>query len=454
MVQYTLKNIFFFIRIQLTGIKCWETFAEQIEQKFLDKLEIKSDAIKEGSGVLNKIGTGTSIILGVASGTAIALSIPTFGATAFVGAAVTTLTFAVGKISEAANHSKSRKLKNMIDDFLHSYVQCVILDVAKELSRIFEYQVLQLKETEIEKLADCAVDLMLDLKKGDQFDRNTLIKKVLRDGSVKKTNLWTKNDDKWKAPDVFRKPGLRKMVVTNDRSEFTHHVKKENTCDTQKYGYRSQFLEIKYGSDDGGDDDKRHYFVDSEIDSQYTLDRSEDAAYRPVHILVRRPKVLSDFIASQAQTRTRSLANFLRKKFKCFSEEHVVCPVYRPHIPTDIPNLEKSDLTDSDFSYSDFKNSSLKSCNFTNCVMLFANLRKVNMSGSALKDSLICYSDLAEVDATCCDWLETSILCSCVDDMDVSGGNYGAITWGKTRIRNLKTGQRPREEPPLESKNI
>ena len=406
-------------------------------------MEIKSDAIKEGSGVLNKIGTGTSIILGVASGTAIALSIPTFGATAFVGAAVTTLTFAVGKISEAANHSKSKKLKNMIDDFLHSYVQCVILDVAKELSRIFEYQVLELKETEIEKLADCAVDLMLDLKEGDQFDRNTLIKKVLRDGSVKKRDLWTKNDDKWKAPDVFRKPGLRKVFVTNDRSDFTHHVKKKNACDTKKYGYRSQFLEIKYGSDDGRDDDKRHYFIDSEIDSRYTLDRSENAAYRPVHILVRCPKVLGDFISSQAQTGTHSLANFLRKKFKSFPKDHVVCPVYRPRLPIDIPNLENSDLTDSDFSYSDFTNSSLKSCNFTNCVMLFANLKNVNMSGSKFNQTLICYSDLVEVDATCCDWVKTSILCSCVDAMDVSGGNYGAITWGNTDTRNLKTEPTP-----------
>ena len=373
------------------------------------------------------------------------LNVTTFGAPALVGAVIGGITFTVNKVSKWNKKSKANKLNNMINEFLHSYLQCIIKDVANELSRIFEYQVLQLKETEIKKLADCAVDLMLDLKEGDEFGRNTLLTKVLQDGSAKeRINLFTKNGDKWKAPDVFRKPGLRKVIVTNDGSEFTHHVKENDACDTQKYGYRGKFLEMKVYSSNTDENymDGRHHFVDSSIDSQYSSPRSEDAAYRPVHVLVRCPKVLDDFSAYQPQTGILklSLANFLRKKFKCFSEKHVVCPVYRPRLPTDIPNLENSDLSDSDFSYSDFTNSSLKSCNFTNCVMFFANLRNVNMSGSTFNETLICYSDLVNVNARFCDWIKTSILCSCVDYIDVRGRNYSGIIWGKTCTRHVRFG--------------
>ena len=317
---------------------------------------------------------------------------------------------------------------------------------------MFEYQVVKLgNQIEIDKLADCAVDLMLDLKKNEKFDRNTLLRKVLQDGSEKeKINLTTKDGDKWKASDVFRKPGLRRVIVSKNRSEFTHCVKqKRNACDTKNYGYRSQFLEKKEHCDDGNRETlynkkSQYYFVDSAIDSHYNLARSEVAPYLPIHILLRDPNVLDDFAANRPETGNPSLAIFVKKKIENLPKNHLIHPVYRPSVPGNIPDLQNSDLKGSDFSYSDFRNSSLINCNFTNCVILFANLRNANMSASKFNQTLISYSDLVDVDATRCKWIKTSILYSLVDDMDISGmQNNGDISWGGTDTSSVKIEQTP-----------
>ena len=45
-------------------------------------------------------------------------------------------------------------------------MNCIVKEVAKELSRMFEYQLFQLKKNEqVKILAKCAVELMLDLVK-------------------------------------------------------------------------------------------------------------------------------------------------------------------------------------------------------------------------------------------------------------------------------------------------
>ena len=311
-------------------------------------------------------------------------------------------------------------------------------DVAKELSRIFEYQVVELKnEAEMDKLADCAVDLMLDLKKDDLFDRDTLLKKVLQDGRARKQiDLWTNNDDKWKAPDVFRKPGLRKE---RDYLKLTHFVKPtgEDACDIKNYGYRSQFLEMKYGRRDRDEtpsanevpaNDVGYYFVDSEIDLNYTVPRNENAPYHPIHVLVRNSKVLDHFIANQHETGKPSLASFVSEKIENLPKNHLVYPVYRPDVPRNIPNLQNSDLSGSDFSYADFRNSFLMSCNFTKCVMLFTNVRKANISDSTFDQTLIKRSDLSKVR----------------DDMDINKlQNYLGIWWRGTVTSKMKVERMP-----------
>jgi hypothetical protein len=327
------------------------------------------------------------------------------------------------------------------------------MDVAKELSRMFEYQVLTLEDgKQIDILAECAVDLMLDLKKDDKFDRNTLIKKVLKDGKVEKRDLLTRIGDKWSAPDVFRKPGLQRVIVGTDRAKFIYQIKPNGASNTTKYGYRGQFLETKkyHGQNEVNEKvsemryrkeppkDETHtrehsyedlckecfsnfqngcsgqYFGESDIDSQYSEYRDELSTYHPIHILIQCPKVLESFIGCQLQGEKPSLANFLKKKLD-LPEHHLVHPVYRQHSPGRVPDLQKSDLTGSDFSHSNFTNSSLTECQFVKCVMLFVRLAGAKMSGSKFCDTLISHSNLVEAEADHCEWTKTKLLYSYVN---------------------------------------
>ncbi|CAB4041392.1 Hypothetical predicted protein [Paramuricea clavata] len=449
---------------------CCKHFEEQIVDEFLDQLKINKGNLTDPNigpipKSLSDAGTVTSIVLGVASVTTLGLSIGTFGIGSLVGAAVAGITFTVTKLDQRKKKANAKTLDEKMEIYVHSELKCIIRDVARELSRMFEYQVVELEdETQINLLAKCAVDLMLSKwKENENLGRNTLIKKVLQDGKLKKTELLTREGDKWFAPDVFRQPGLRKMIFEKDGAEFEYFVKKankkaKNACDTSKYGYRGQFLELKNDEtkklkneeDDMGKDETdavkdclycnesfiesshnensqhenctiyHQYFCESVIDSHYTERRVPCLTYNPIHILIRCPNVLESF--NQLREEKPSLAKFLKKTFKkVLPEDHLVLPIYRPHLPKKITNLEKSDLTGSDFSHSDFTNSSLEGCTFTEVVMLFAELAGTRMSGSKFNDTLISHSNLVGVKARKCKWTKTKLLYSRVEGAYLDG---------------------------------
>jgi hypothetical protein len=421
-----------------------EYFEKQIKKIFLNKLEINENN-KEDPDIgaiakaINDAGTVTSFILCVGTGTTLVLGIGSFGIGSFVGAAVLAATFIFTKASKRKKKSNAKKLDKKVEIYFHSHLRCIITEVAKELSRMFEYQVLELKdETEIDTLAECAVDLMLDLKEGDHFDRNTLLKKVLQDGNVGKKELLTREGDKWSAPDVFRKPGLRKVIFGKDDAKFEYFVKysieiKKNACDTSKYGYRGQFLEMKKKCSQNEEDEKvpekrprkKHaksdgetlartsgqHFVESDIDLQYNESRDPNRIYHPMYILIQCRKVLDSFICNQPHEKKLSLANFLKNNLG-LPQYHVVHPVYRQLSPGKVPDLKNSDLTGSDFSHADFTNSSIEECDFTKCIMLFVTLAGAKMSGSKLRCTLISHSNLENLEADRCEWTDMSLLYS------------------------------------------
>ena len=435
-----------------------ENFEKDIENKFLAKLGINKEKLQNPNigataKVISELGTVTSIILGLGVGTTIALSIGSFGIGSIVGAAIAGLTFTVIKVDKKMKKSEAKVLDEKVEVFLHSHLKCIIMDVARELSRMFEYQILTLGDgKQIDTLAESAVDLMLDLKKGDKIDRNTLLIKVLQDGKVKKKELLTSKGDKWSAPDVFRKPGLQQTVIGTTTAKFVYLVKPNGLCEPTKYGYRGQFLECKkYCSqkkENGTSQVKNHfkrsaknkdftckdpckelckecfsndeicasgqYFVESKIDSEYTESQNELLTYHPMHILVQCPKILASFINNKLQEEKLSFADFLKNKLE-LPKHHCVHPVYRQHSPGKIPDLQRSDLTGSDFSHSNFKNSCLKECNFTKCVMLFAELAQAKISWSNFRDTYISHSNLEKVEADHCEWTKTSLLYSRVD---------------------------------------
>ena len=123
-------------------------------------------------------------------------------------------------------------MRKKLEILLHAFLDCIIMDVAKELSHMFEYQVFALgNKTQIDILAECAVELM-----SDTFDRSALLRKILKDSNLKKRELETSKGVKWYAPGLFRKLGVRKMVIRTNDANFIYLVKKDNSCKPTKYG--------------------------------------------------------------------------------------------------------------------------------------------------------------------------------------------------------------------------
>ena len=165
--------------------------------------------------------------------------------------------------------------------------------------------------------------------------------------------------------------------------------------------------------------------------------------YDAMHILIQCPEILVDF--SQLRTsRKPSLANFLGKKLR-LSDNLLVHPVYRPHSPAKVPNLQNSDLTGSDFSHSDFSDSCLEKCDFTKCVMLFAELARAKMFGSTFCETFISHSNLIEVEADQCDWTKTSVLYSRAERarLDSVVPTIGCNCFTGTNISDTITVQKP-----------
>ena len=454
-----------------------ELFEKTVESFAENKLGINKESEGDAKGgkateFVNVAGEPLTIICCLAGGITIALSVATFGASSFAAAFLTGAFLAVKIVDKRKIQAQDEVTKNVVTRAQRGnvlfYLNCVLKDVAKELSRIFEFQLLQLENDEqVKILAECAIDLMFDLKKDDIFDRNTLLKKVLQDGKIKKKEIITKvKDAKWSAPNVFRKPGLRRIVFRKDGAKFEYLVKPEGACKPWKYGYRGQFLELKkYGSQTDNSeippmvethsDDLcavscnecspnyksnpcGHYFGESDIDSKYTHDPRETLTYHPMHILVQCPNVLDCF--QQLQEKKPSLASFLKSRLG-LPHDHLVHPVYRPHSPRKVSDLQKSDLTGSDFSHSNFTESCLMNCYFTKCVMLFAKLTRAKFSGSKFCDTFISHSNLEGAVADRCEWTKTSLLYSRVDGAHVESvkATVGGNCFQGTNIENAIT---------------
>ena len=99
-----------------------------------------------------------------------------------------------------------------------------------------------------------------------------------------------------------------------------------------------------------------HYFVKSEIDSEYTEPQNEQLTYHPIHILVQCQRFWIPSSVPSFKKKRRSFTDFLKNKLR-LPENHLVHPFYRQHSRGKIPDLQKSELTGSDFSHSNFKNS-------------------------------------------------------------------------------------------------
>ena len=439
-------------------------FEEKIETVVREKLKIRR-AFAENPGrgnasrFIDVAGPTATVFISLAGGITLAMDVVTFGAASFAGACVVGITLGVKFVDKKVKQNKGKEALTATEkESVSDYLDCIVKDVAKELSRIFECQLFELEnDKQVEILAECAAGLMLDLNKNDAFDRNTLIRKVLQDGKISEEKLRTRKGIKWSAPDVFRKPGLRRMIWENNVAKIKYFVKssednknKKDACDTGRYGYRGQFLEMKkYPNEDDenvkeetqerddlcknfceecfSDDEtctSHRYFVESDVDSQYKKLVDELYRYDAMHILIQCPQILVSF--GQPKTGPKpSLANFLKEKLG-LPENHLVHPVYRPHSPAIVKDLRNLDFRGTDFSHSNFSGACLEKCDFTECVMLFAELPGAKMSHAKFCGTFISHSNLKAIEADPCIFVNLSLLFSRVDSarLDPSiGGN-------------------------------
>ncbi len=137
-------------------------------------------------------GPATTVFVGLACGVTAAVGLPTFGAATLAGAFVVGATVAAKYVDKRRKQANAKEVENVVrkkidQEKISSVLDYIVKDVAKELSCIYESQLFQLQDDrEVELLAECAVDLMLDLQKNDTFDRDTLLRKVLKDGNKNK----------------------------------------------------------------------------------------------------------------------------------------------------------------------------------------------------------------------------------------------------------------------------
>ena len=423
-------------------------------------LRVNKDAIKnpKQGKTIQELGTGASVIIGLAAGTTALLNIPSAGISSIAGAAVLLATFTVSKAVKHYKKKKAKRLNKKHEEILDFRLKGIIICVSKELSRMFEYQIKEMKDrTQIGTLAHCAVKLMLDLNDGDEFNVNTLIRKVLKDGKAKEKDLLTRNGVKWTSLSAFRKCGLLVTNVGTEGAQFTFKVKPGCEGDTTKYGYRGEFLEWeelnhlnKQGKRTSEEkaakkEDEGHtrgrccskkdctsyrYFSESDIDSEYKNIQTENRPFYPTRILIKCPKMLNSFNQSEES----SLANFLKNKLSLTGEVH---PVYRPHSTEKVSCLRNYEFTGLDFSFSDFTDSCLENCTFTNCVMLFTTLTGAKMRSSEFCGTLIFGSNLEDVDASLSKFAETRILYSRVDKMNIYDIQlFGELSWHGSNVKD------------------
>ena len=451
---------------------------ERLSKKRLefDKKESKA------SKVLGVVSPMTSVLIGIGGTLAIVMSVPTLGiATAFTGAAVAAITLTVKLKDHYSNMKTDSNAKELSKLDPVSVILTILKEVGIELSRIFEDQLVKLQNnTDVTKMASCAVELMFKFTDGDNFDRNTLLRKVLC-GKAKnnpKVKMW--NNKSLRAQDLFKKTGLRKEKVPTSVSlssfvQFEYLSKLNGTCDPQSYGYRGEVLKMickatnnksearNIGCTEPGggaydttssccpvDTDGTRkdvpYFVECDIDKEYTETCEGANYYEPFHCLIRCPRILERFASEGGNPSRSSLRNVVSKMYH--PEVRPVRPVYRPHSPRILHFLSNTDLTGSDFSRVNFSSSSLENCILTGCTILFGELKGASLRGSEFKETYLSHCNLTGVNAQSCTWTTTKVLHSCADDADLRGGDngVGGNSWEGTSLENAKVKGEPSRE--------
>ena len=415
-------------------------FEKELVKYFKEKLG-KYQRMAQNATVGKKTARAGDVAVGFSSTAAIAAAVVTavvalpVAAAATMGAAGPVAVLGTVVIGQhVIKIIRQRRCKLTIDatkDFAISTLGYIVEQAGKELSRIYEYQLSMLEDAEAAKImARSAVDLMLNLKDGiESFDSNTLLRRVLDcQGSKKvdKKKLETKYGNReWRTPDVFWKPGLRKIDdrFNDERREETYkfnYKKKPHGSEPQKYGFRGEFLLLDTKSSISGFDHDRVHFIGSGVDKTYNTDCDEtdmQIEYQPYHCLVLQKGDLKCF--SKDINTQPSFAHFTAKMHGCPAAH--VKPVYRPKSPVnEILDLTNANLSESDFTAANFMGYTLEECNLEKCVSLFGIFKGAVFNGAKFTQARLIHCNLDSVKASQCTWTQATIHDCQVEDADFS----------------------------------
>lgn len=162
-------------------------------------------------------------------------------------------------------NNKDRKiLKSIAKDIMDS----LAFEVGKELSRMYEYQIVLLKEfVAIKLLAAHAADCILEhvIQRQILIDRNSALRGVVQakparpdHGITRFSVIIGEKETKWDLFDVFKKPGIRREVGLYEPHLATlsdlyysfgwKFFACRSDCDPHIFGYRGQLLEWDFAN--------------------------------------------------------------------------------------------------------------------------------------------------------------------------------------------------------------
>ncbi len=289
-------------------------------------------------------------------------------------------------------------------------VDAVAFEVGKELSRMYEYQIVMLKEfVAIKLLAAHAADCILEhiIQKHVLLDRNSSLRGVLNarppkpdHGATRFSIFLAEREMKWDLADVLKKPAVRKEVglfePNTDRSvgstEMLFSVgwrfySCRGDCEAIIYGYRGQMLDWDYQNKvyriHPGEKlyNEERAFTVQDIHQQYV----------PFHRLVGHEPMFRYLEAlNQCTTSAKSFEEFMRQEYGCGGSGEFF--VYRPldTIPTELSwaaavleNMDMSRLCCEEFVCKRIRRSCLVYSEFTNAAgVLTINAEECDLSYS------------------------------------------------------------------------
>lgn len=331
------------------------------------------------------------------------------------------------------NYHKNKiieKAKALNDEFSESrnfYLELTIQEVANEIIRIFEYQIVMLKTiTEVQKLARIATTKILEYGETHNlpFNRNTLLGALVMESesgmiqqvwelgtsrkeiaktieeaakavpeSLKKMGasvkavlpnnfeqLNTIDDQTWNAKSIFYKAGLRKE---NAKDKYDYFIK-NNRQNPEKYGYRAEILYYSY---------TKKVYRNSKFDEGFSIKTDANKDYEPFMRIVL-DEDIKDYYSklklrqkSQSQEK-ESFQLFLHKKY---SVSHTaLVPVFinmENRFGFDDLDLCKTDFSESNMIRISFVDFNMQNSRFTRTNMLFANIQNSDFRKSSLVEA-------------------------------------------------------------------